>query len=1126
MAFNLITASSLDVLAGRLAENLFCGLNGALSFPQIIIQSSGMERWLSLRLAADIGVIAGVEFYFLNGYFQDVIAAAYNKDKASDYQLLSVTQLQWLIFSELEKLGNTKLFKPVLEYINGDNVRRYQLAGKLAELYDKYALYRSDWLLAWEHDGAEFFTDASREEFSFGAGREGAWLAELWSVIKQQTSDYSIAELADECKKWLDEAAAFSATPVHIFGVSSMPPLYLDLLVTLSRQVEVYFYYLEVSHEYWGLVRSEKELLRRAGSNYEEGNSLLASFGGRNKDFLNLLISFAADRGFNEEESSITGCVSAMTDAEVPLLQRVQTGIRFMEQPVEKSVVSKQDNSIRFHSCFGRMRQVQALYQTLLDLFCADPTLKPKDVLVLTPSIKDFVPYIRAVFGGVSRDSAEYVPFTISDRTVAADNRVCSGLLAVLKLLSGRFRVSEVWDMYADPAYSKVAGIDPEDIVWVKDWLNTLQVHWGLDAAQRKEFSGVGITECTWREAEERLLLGYATDGDTTCFKLHDGREIVGVEVSGRLNALQSWLEFLARLFDFYRRYKRCRSAGEWIAFTRDLIAAFYNNSGSSQQVVLLALAELENTLMQSGIIDTELDFEVYELELTAALEQTNSGAGFIMGGVTFCQFQPMRNIPSRVICMLGLDEGTFPRVVKPLTFDISVSKRRLCDPSLKLDDQGVFLETLLSVTDKLLVFYSGRGVKKGEELIPAVPVVLLQNYLQRFYSDAAGGDGILAQLTVEHPLQSFSPRYFSGVQDELVSFSAVDCKVAVNISQVKNDSAEEYEPFEMVSLSEALTREQNLGFAELKAFYAHPCRWYLQNRCAVYLRSPEEELPADTDRLVMDGGYRRQQLLDYILRSRVTGSERDMICRSVAAKRVLPVGEYGVSAFGRLYQQTDKLAAAFSGITAGATGEKVGEIELSVLDYNGEPVGDVGVEYMLEPLDFYEGEVSNLRWHFSSKGSWRVYSELWLSHLLYSVILETAIAFKSRLYRTDGKEELVFDRFEPAVARSWLGRYLWGFYAGTVRPLPIFKGASLEYARQLHAARGNKTPEEALRAARMKYAGSSFGGDYPDSGDNYIRRCFGQDFSEMKNGAAEFMYCCEEFVLPLWANNIAGGGS
>ncbi len=1113
MAFNLITASSLEVLAGRLADNIFCGLDGALSFPQVIIQSSGMERWLSLRLAADLGVIAGVEFYFLNGYFQDVIAAAYTKDQSGDCQLLTVSQLQWIIFALLEEAESNKLFKTVHDYIGGDSIRRYQLAVKLAELYDKYALYRSDWLLAWEDGGAEAFT---------GDRREGFWLAELWSLIKRRTPAYSIAELAAECKKWLGGDIEFAATPVHIFGVSSMPPLYLELLVGLSRHIEVYFYYLEVSHEYWGLVRSEKELLRREGSNYEEGNPLLASFGGRNRDFLNLLTTYAADSGFNEEERGEVGSTGDMTAVMVPLLHRVQAGIRFMEQPEEKSVVLGQDHSIRFHSCFGRMRQVQALYQTLLGLFSADPTLKPKDILVLTPSIKDFVPYIRAVFGGVASDSAEYIPYTISDRAVGADNRVCSGLSAILELLAGRFRVSEVWSIYADPVYFAAAGIDADDLMLVKKWLNTLQVHWGLDAAQRKEICGTGTNESTWKEAEERLLLGYATGETAACYLLRDGRELLGVDVAGRINALQSWLEFLARLFDFYRRYRRCRKAGDWIGFTRELLAAFYDNTGNLKQVVLLALAELENTFTQSAMIDVELDFEVYQLELTTALEQTSSGAGFIMGGVTFCQFQPMRNIPSRIICMLGMDEGAFPRVVKPLTFDISAAERRLCDPSLKLDDQGVFLETILSVTEKLLIFYSGRGIRKGEELVPAVPVVLLQNYLERFYSTAAGEVGILGQLTVEHPLQSFSPRYFSGTNSELASFSAVDCKVATSIAGVTQDPIKEFLPLTAIEISEIAARDSEINFAQLLSFYAHPCRWYLQNRCAVFLRSPEEELPADTDRLLLEGGYRRQQLLNYILSSRVAGTAKEDIYRLVAAQRVLPVGEYAITAFERLHRETDVLAAAFGDVTSGASGEFAGRVVLPV----SEGEDEITLEYLLEPLDLYGGETVNMHWHFSNKGSWRNYSELWLSHLLYSLLLKPGLSFQSRLYNSEGKAELMFDRFDPEAARSWLGRYLWGFLAGMVRPLPLFKGASLEYARQLHAPRSQKTADEALLAARTKYVGSSFGGDYPDSGDNYIRCCFGHDFTGVEAGAAEFRYCCEEFVLPLFVNNAAGGDS
>lgn len=1114
MAFKLISSESLDVLAGELSANLYSGVSSVLDMPKIIIQSAGMQRWLSLRIADNLGITAGVEFYFLNGFFEEVIVSSYASAQAEKLDSLSPDHLKWLIFAVLSELKDEKIFKALNSYIQGDMLKQLQLAHKLAELYDKYTLYRADWLLSWAELGADGYS---------GEYKDGFWLAELWKIVKSKTKLLSVAELSTNCIEWLASTDFFYSPPVHLFGVSSMPPLYLQILTEASRHMDVYFYYLEVSHEYWGLVRSEKELLRKAGSNYEEGNSLLATFGDRNKDFLNLLTNYAADSGFVEKENEVYGSHNDVTDCQLPLMSRLQAGVRFMTQPVKKSVVASSDRSVQFHSCCGRMRQVQALYQSLLDCFNVDNSLKPKDILVLTPVIRDFVPYIRAVFGSVSRDSNKYIPFTISDRAVIDDNNVCRGLLSVLRLFSGRFKVSEVWNIYSDPIFFECNGGVTEELDDVCGWINKLQTHWGVDGEHKKSVNGIIDNECTWKEAEERLLLGYATGDQDTLFELRDGRKLLGVDVSGSIDALEHWLMFLAKIFDFKKRYSRVSTAVEWIDFTRSLLEGFYSQSGNQKQDILLILDELAQVFFDVGISLDELAFDVYFSEFSSALESVTSGTGFIMGGVTFCQFQPMRNIPGKIICMLGMDDGAFPRIIKPVTFDIAVKQRRLCDPSLKLDDQGGFLETILSVSEKLLIFYSGLGVKKGEELVPAVPIELLRDYIGRYYLDADGGNGVLDQLTISHPLQSFSNKYFvSEDGNKLTSYSVEDYNVAVKIISQGRKSTNDLVLAQSVDIAESIAVQPILSLAELIKFFQSPCRYYLQQECNIYMESLDQVLPEDAERLATDRGYKLHDIKYDILQKRISGAQKEDIFNSIEAARVLPIGRLGSDTFGRLYEETDALANVLSGINYSNSGDLAGNILVDICTDSMKNMGEVKLEYTLEALNDLESIKVNTFYYFSNSISWRNLISVWLKHLVYSAVLNENEYFESHLYNSSGKLEFGYSRFSFLEAQRSLQNYIFGYYTGLNCPLPVFKGASLEYGKQRTSSRSAKTVEEALLLASQKYRGSGFGTDYPDSKDQYIAKCYGSDFTDNAQNMEDFVYWAEKLVLPVYEFNRA----
>ena len=90
------------------------------------------------------------------------------------------------------------------------------------------------------------------------------------------------------------------------------------------------------------------------------------------------------------------------------LLGRIQADVHADREPPgaplpgrldERPLLDAGDRSIQVHACHGRARQVEVLRDAILHLLEDDPTLEPRDVIVMCPDIETFASLIQATFG-------------------------------------------------------------------------------------------------------------------------------------------------------------------------------------------------------------------------------------------------------------------------------------------------------------------------------------------------------------------------------------------------------------------------------------------------------------------------------------------------------------------------------------------------------------------------------------------------------------------------------------------------------------------------------------------------------------------------------------------------------
>ena len=311
---HLITSNRLETLADKLAARLRSPLASPFQPEIVVVRNKGMERWLKLQLAERLGVCACCEFPFPETFGQRVFRAIL--PEIAREPPLDRETLTWRIAQVLPELKERQGFAPVHRYLGAadepeDERKLIQLAGRLANLFDQYLVFRPEMILEWD------------------AGRDSQWQAELWRAISADVRPRHAAALWSKFERAvLEPHLEMPEIPqrVSIFGISALAPFYLGLLAGLARHRQANLFLLQPSQEYWGEItspREEERILRRQHRaddaafdlHLEPGNRLLASLGYLGRDFLKLVLGagdWQCDESFTDAgEDSLLHCLQS-----------------------------------------------------------------------------------------------------------------------------------------------------------------------------------------------------------------------------------------------------------------------------------------------------------------------------------------------------------------------------------------------------------------------------------------------------------------------------------------------------------------------------------------------------------------------------------------------------------------------------------------------------------------------------------------------------------------------------------------------------------------------------------------------------------------------------------------------
>ncbi|MGB4072152.1 exodeoxyribonuclease V subunit gamma [Pseudomonas sp.] len=1036
----LYHAPDLETL-GELATTLLAQpLREPFAPALVVVPSQGMGRWLTLELARKQGIAMQLEVQLPAKFVWDLSRLCLGQ--LPEQSAFSPSSLSWRLYDWLCEPANLAEAPRLAHYLDGgDERRRLSLAVKIADVFDQYLLYRDDWLAAWE-----------RNEL-LDLGPDEAWQALLWRELTKDGHPHR-ARLLEDLLRRLYDATPIAGLPERllVFGISSLPPHHMRVLEGLARHTEVIIFALNPCREAWGEIRDIRELAKQPELSPDDwyldvGHPLLASLGKQGRDFFDSLFSLASVEGGQE-----IGLYSEDDDLhDASLLQALQNDILRLRtrQPQERLPLREDDRSLELHIAHSPLREVEILHDQLLARFAAEPGLTPDQVVVLTPDIERYAPYIEAVFA--PREGVPRIPFSLADRSLRAEIPLIEAFLNLLALPESRFAAEEILAWLEQPAIACRAGIEGEDLPLLRDWLRDAGVRWGRDGAHREQLGLPADAAFTWRQGLDRLLLGFAAPPQLAGLGaplLGDSWPLDALE-GGRAQLLGRLAAFVERLAVLAQQLQRARSLSEWAESLQQLIDSLFDEREAGDTLLLLskACAALKEQGDASGV-ERPIELALIRQQLTAALEQGSAASGFLTGAVTFCTMVPMRSLPFRLVCLLGLDDGALPRRTPAAGFDLISQKPRRGDRARRLDDRYLLLETLLSARSGLYLSYVGRDPRSNAELPPSVLVSELLDVVDLTAACAADGEKASARITQQHPLQPFAPGNFAGGQQ--AGFAAPWFRAAQRLSQ----AAESPAPFASM-LAEPDQDWLTLEPSQLIHCFKHPARYLLEQRLGLRLAEGEEALAGDEPFSVEWTSQHglRQLALQAIERGWSERQERAV----AAASGWLPVGELGQAHWGQIRGPIRAFAPTlFDERPDDPPQPLLVDIELAGVRIHGwlDGVSASGLfDYRLRDL-----------------GAWEL-APFWLRHLLLNCAATPGISRDSRLLSP--KSEW---RLGPlAGALQLLEPWLHAYKSALCEPLPVLSKCSYGFAKKWRKS-GRKEPIDAARSeARVMWHGNDY---------------------------------------------------
>ena len=896
MTLHLHRAARTDVLAEALGDLLARPLDDPFASELVLVPAKGVERWLSQRLSHRLGtgagadgVCAGVEFRSPASLIAELTGTTSDDPWAPDAMVWPLLEV---IDESLDEDWCHTLATHLGHFDQGDEAelrrgRRYAVARRIAGLFAAYAVQRPQLLVDWLDDDATDGVGGRLDE-------DLAWQPRLWQAVAERIGAPPPHVRHAETLERLRQGALDLPPRLSLFGHTRLPITEIELLGALATHHDLHLWLPHPSDRMWQALTAEQGPTprREDRGHHRVGHPLLATLG---RDVRELQRSLATAEAVDHHHPE-----AATRDT---LLGWLQADLRANAVQQGDRSLAADDRSVQVHSCHGAARQIDVLREVLLGLLQDDPSLEPRDILVMCPDIEAYAPLITAGFGLgdviEGGHPAHRLRVRLADRSLTQTNPLLSFAAQLLDLAGSRATASQVLDLVQAAPVRRRFGFTDDDLDSITAWVRESGIRWGFDQVHRSPFGLERFVHNTWQFGMDRVLTGVAMSDDSqawlgTTLPLDD----VGsnrVDLAGRL------AEFVQRLTEATDALTGIRRLAEWldalIAGVERLALVDRADNWQTGQVH----REFAEVLADAAArVDTPMRLTDIRALLGRHLAGHPTRANFRTGTLTVCTMVPMRSVPHRVVCLVGLDDGVFPRLGLVDGDDALARNPMTGERDIRSEDRQLLLDAIGAATEMLVVTYTGANEHTGQRRPPAVPLGELLDAL-----DLTTARKVRSRIVVEHPLQPFDVKNVTpGVLGVATPFT-FDPALLVAAETVAGDR-ESKPPF----LDHPLQPRPigDVALADLVAFFRDPVKGFfrtLELTLPWDVEGVSDAMPVEIDNLEAWG------VGDRMLADMLRGIHPDQALEAEWRRGVLPPGQLGWRKATEIREEAMQLAIA-----------------------------------------------------------------------------------------------------------------------------------------------------------------------------------------------------------------------
>lgn len=907
--FTVYYSNNLTDLAEMLVQHQQVAPNeDPFASETVLVQSVGMAQWLQMYIADKLGIAAHYEFPFPTSFLWQQYRLLFPylpKENIFEREVMS-----WRLMRIIPTVLEQAEFKSLRTYLYTERdlnvLKLYQLASKIADLFDQYLVYRPHWLVHWENNQIEAVIEEIQQSLfnkikNIQEIKENIiWQSILWNLLIQDTRKeydellFNTSHRAYLQEQYFNKLSNLSEIEreklpkrIFIFGISSLPATQLNVLAKLSEYCQVHLFFLNPSQKYWGDNIEDKALekmaLKQQLSNedideliQQQGNQLLSIWGKQGRDFLSQLV---------ELEHNV---IEAFSDNQsINNLSLLKQAILNNENNI--ALDFNGDNSIQIHSCHSAMREVEVLHNQLLQIFQDNPDLSPKDIIVMSADIENYIPYINAVFSRYDKTDKRYIPFTISDQKITKIDPVIASFVFLLSIKESNFNAESLLDLLEVQTIRERFGFNLDDIERLREWIKASGIRAELNINQNDIWQNYN----SWENGLNRLLLG-------GCLKEENGiwqdsiafNESYGLaaELVGKLAI------FIERLKSWDNLLKGKYSILEWKVFLLQFIRDFYQENEASTYSLIFITQEIEKIteiILKANYLEP-FEIDILVKRLAENLNNEQNQLHFLVGKVNFCTLLPMRAIPFKVVCLLGMNEADFPRQHSINSFDLMQYQPQKGDRARRDDDRYLFLEALLSAQEIFYISYVGQSLIKNEKREPSILVAQLLDYFAEFSN--LQDPKLLVQ---QHPMSAFSLANF---RNNYISYASEWLAFA--------KQAVDFQDFLAKELPAENEIPQFIELAELITFVQSPIKYFFNQRLGIQFKEEDDSIE-ETEHFDLSK-LDEYQLLNQLVVTPEDASEKFFHQESL--KGNIPVLNFGKIKQHELESRIQKMRSGLSG--------------------------------------------------------------------------------------------------------------------------------------------------------------------------------------------------------------------